>query len=504
MEGVPYPVLGVDNTGYAQMMQPQMNYTFPGQYVIEYPMAQNGKEVKKSNIRQAYVDAYNNYNNRTFPVETLPVRQKAYRTINPSDYTDLRNYGRWVSDEKRNEFFDPRSEEAFKFYLGLSKPEDLQYIRKSQYRPTINPTDKYYYAVDPELEQDIFNAYKDKVKLNETLQTDEAEFETTLSGKGAAGLLGRFGVSKGHDENGDYLSYYDKYDLKDFAQDRTKGVPYSIYNRIYYPKKEQGGEMINYKSGGQHGGLDRWFAEKWVDIKTGKPCGRQEGENRNYPACRPSKRISSDTPKTASELSSSEKQKFKQEKTSSQRISYNHKRMEYGGENMNYMKSGGNVPTNPELWSRAKAAAKSKYDVYPSAYANGFAAKWYKSHGGGWRKAEYGMEIMGNGGLIKYKEKGEVVNPNNPIQLKEIVIKPKLSFEQKINRWLGNPMGQAERDAEVKKWFNPKTKKWEEQDPIDNIRHTSAGRYVTEAIANKTGNMKALPEKKKKPIVPKV
>jgi len=43
-----------------------------------------------------------------------------------------------------------------------------------------------------------------------------------------------------------------------------------------------------------------------------------------------------------------------------------------------------NKPTNPELWSRAKALAKSKFDVYPSAYANGWAAKWYKSKGGGW------------------------------------------------------------------------------------------------------------------------
>jgi hypothetical protein len=25
--------------------------------------------------------------------------------------------------------------------------------------------------------------------------------------------------------------------------------------------------------------------------------------------------------------------------------------------------------------------------VYPSAYANGWAAKWYKSHGGGWKKS---------------------------------------------------------------------------------------------------------------------
>lgn len=43
------------------------------------------------------------------------------------------------------------------------------------------------------------------------------------------------------------------------------------------------------------------------------------------------------------------------------------------------------VPTKPELWSRAKAEAKKKFDVYPSAYANGWAAKWYKEKGGGWR-----------------------------------------------------------------------------------------------------------------------
>jgi len=46
-----------------------------------------------------------------------------------------------------------------------------------------------------------------------------------------------------------------------------------------------------------------------------------------------------------------------------------------------------NKPNNPELWARAKAAAKSKFDVYPSAYANLWASKWYKKHGGTWRKA---------------------------------------------------------------------------------------------------------------------
>ena len=90
--------------------------------------------------------------------------------------------------------------------------------------------------------------------------------------------------------------------------------------------KQGTGVLPKNASGGQHGGLDRWFAEKWVDVKTGKTCGRQEGENRAYPACRPSKRISSQTPKTSSEMSPAEKAKFKRTKTSSERIPYNHKK----------------------------------------------------------------------------------------------------------------------------------------------------------------------------------
>ena len=47
-----------------------------------------------------------------------------------------------------------------------------------------------------------------------------------------------------------------------------------------------------------------------------------------------------------------------------------------------------NVPTNPSKWSYYKAQAKKKFDVYPSAYANGWAAKQYKAAGGGWKKGK--------------------------------------------------------------------------------------------------------------------
>jgi len=46
-----------------------------------------------------------------------------------------------------------------------------------------------------------------------------------------------------------------------------------------------------------------------------------------------------------------------------------------------------NVPTSPEKWAQAKAQAKAKFDVYPSAYANGWASKKYKAMGGGWKTA---------------------------------------------------------------------------------------------------------------------
>ena len=57
--------------------------------------------------------------------------------------------------------------------------------------------------------------------------------------------------------------------------------------------------------------LKRWGAEKWKDTKTGKACGA--GGKNEY--CRPSKRVSRETPKTTSEMSSKELKSKKAEKS---------------------------------------------------------------------------------------------------------------------------------------------------------------------------------------------
>ena len=61
-----------------------------------------------------------------------------------------------------------------------------------------------------------------------------------------------------------------------------------------------------------------------------------------------------------------------------------------------------NVPTNPSKWAYYKAQAKKKFDVYPSAYANGWAAKQYKAAGGGWRKEKKKKrEVVEDVGIYK-------------------------------------------------------------------------------------------------------
>ena len=216
-------------------------------------------------------------------------------------------------------------EEAWRKALGLQT--DAKYIVPSNYKPSKakDPNAQYYTlnrdVIDPQLliaEAKRRNLQEGQSAVVPSLAPYMREGFMPRDEFSQVDPLQNFTIGVGKDKKGNYVSIYDKYDFEGPLNSLT--TPYEFYDRYYYAQ------------GGQHGGLDRWFAEKWVDVKTGKECGRQAGEKRKgYPACRPSKRVSSDTPKTASELSSAEKAKFKREKTSSKRIDYNHKRKEYGG-----------------------------------------------------------------------------------------------------------------------------------------------------------------------------
>jgi len=74
-----------------------------------------------------------------------------------------------------------------------------------------------------------------------------------------------------------------------------------------------------------------------------------------------------------------------------------------------------NKAKDPKKWNSCIAQAKKKFDVYPSAYANAWAAKCYKSKGGKWKKlsediADRGMSSINSRqyisdlfGLLNYR-----------------------------------------------------------------------------------------------------
>jgi len=93
-----------------------------------------------------------------------------------------------------------------------------------------------------------------------------------------------------------------------------------------------------------------------------------------------------------------------------------------------------NVPTNPGKWSYYKSQAKKKFDVYPSAYANGWAAKKYKAAGGGWKtesveegdnQAQQAAIAIAKKKSGKYNKDGEKLKEDCWVGYKQVGMKDK-------------------------------------------------------------------------------
>jgi len=91
MQGVPYPVLGVDNLGYEQMMYPGLDYQFPGDTVTEYPMFQKGGQREPVYVNsvtdpryQMYSDSLNLY--KAYQYQKQHAGDLGQRTYNKPNY----------------------------------------------------------------------------------------------------------------------------------------------------------------------------------------------------------------------------------------------------------------------------------------------------------------------------------------------------------------------------------------------------------------------------------
>jgi len=65
-----------------------------------------------------------------------------------------------------------------------------------------------------------------------------------------------------------------------------------------------------YKSGSKKSSsLKRWHSEEWINISTGEKCGAVKTKT-YYPTCRPKKKITEDTPRTARTLTPEQKKRM--------------------------------------------------------------------------------------------------------------------------------------------------------------------------------------------------
>jgi hypothetical protein len=151
--------------------------------------------------------------------------------------------------------------------------------------------------------------------------------------------------------------------------------------------------------------LKRWFKEKWVDISrkttSGKhpPCGRAKSSKKGYPKCRPSVRVSSETPETTGEMSQGEKKAAVRQKRTAESKKKRKGKKPIMTSHHNIKEEilvEKNVPTNKKLYARVKALAKKKFKVYPSAYANGWLVKTYKSKGGKYKSINEAHDMRNN------------------------------------------------------------------------------------------------------------
>jgi hypothetical protein len=150
-----------------------------------------------------------------------------------------------------------------------------------------------------------------------------------------------------------------------------------------------------------------------------------------------------------------------------------------------------NVPTSPEKWAQAKAQAKAKFDVYPSAYANGWAAKKYKSMGGGWKSVSEAVKDKFDIG--EYDQEGDMAKSDlRSIMANAKRIHDMLEDSTNLPEWVQSKITLAE--DYISTVANYMTSEMSEEVVVEEdirsariIKSLYKKKGVTEEVWNKTG-----------------
>lgn len=136
MYDVPFPVLGVDNFGNQQIMYPEQNYQFPGDYVTEYPIMQDGGNLDGMIKARLAIDSHfgnptarrmTNYDTRTY---TFPdgrqgnVYVSSYDNYITPGIQDVNGTLQYITEPWSDENYERSQKQSMKF----ERPEDARYF----------------------------------------------------------------------------------------------------------------------------------------------------------------------------------------------------------------------------------------------------------------------------------------------------------------------------------------------------------------------------------------
>lgn len=193
------------------------------------------------------------------------VRQRLYNNLYPHGYNNV--IGRFrnavvnnkkdrrigVRGNNENDYLNETRDPIFAEYLNIPEKDRHKSNYKlveSKYQPTIGKSGSKYYAspivtawrekgkyqgIISQLISSIYNSSDYSRRYDKPLNIGESRVGTSLSQD-----LGKHTISRGYDDKGEYVSYYDKWDLSPLGgsageRDDSKGIgtPVSFYDRIY-------------------------------------------------------------------------------------------------------------------------------------------------------------------------------------------------------------------------------------------------------------------------------
>lgn len=155
MEGVPYPVLGVDNLGNEQMMYPGLDYTFPGQSVTEYPQMDE-EEMRYGGLKKKRRKT----TNPAVGINDLMLRNPFYHTRKGASFVPYKekggSTGGWLDKYQTGKEVPPKKYDTSKMwdpskqYMGppRSEQEAKQMTADGRLKPEHHTSDEWYKISD--------------------------------------------------------------------------------------------------------------------------------------------------------------------------------------------------------------------------------------------------------------------------------------------------------------------------------------------------------------------